>query len=668
MRRVLLAVNVLIAIAVIAAGVAFYWIFYRAVPDTSGEIETRVLRPVQVDFDRLGVPHIHAQTIEDALFADGYAAAGDRLWQMDSLRRLASGQLAEIVGAAALPSDRESRRLRLRRIAESIYVNLTPEDKKNFAAYARGVNAFIESHRGRYGFEFALLSYDPRPWSEVDSILVGLQMFRTLASDWKNKLLKEGMLRGGEADKVNYLFPVRAGTEVLPGGDAHPGSNAWAISGTHTASGKPLLASDMHLEYTVPGIWHMVQIQAPGLNAMGVELPGLPGVIVGHNERIAWGVTNLGFDVQDLYNERIDIRTGQYLFEGHIEQARQERELILVRDRAPEEMLTWVTRHGPVFDTEHGAIYSLKWAAADPSIFHNVFLDVDRARDWDEFKAAISQFGGPGQNFVYADAGGNIGYHAAGKLPIRRNYMGDVPADGSSGQFEWDGYIPFDELPQAWNPPSGYIVSANQNPFPPDYPYHVTGTFAAPDRSRQILDMLKTGSKLQPSDNLRIQKDVYSGFNKFLAKQIVAAYDKRASGNSLFAAAVDPLRNWDGQMDLNLPQPLVTTLVYQYLRKAVAERASPGSGSAYDYQLSSPIVERLLKERPKDWFANYDELILRCLADGVEEGQRLQGQDPKRWRWGRSNFIELNHPVGSRIPAIGPYFNVGAMPMSGSPT
>ena len=669
MRRVLLAVNVLIAIAFIAAGVVFYWIFYRSAPQTSGTVQTRVSQAVRVEYDHLGVPHIHAGTLEDALFADGYAAAGDRLWQMDSLRRLAAGELSEIIGIAALPSDREARRLRLRRIAESIYVNLTPEDKKSFAAYARGVNAYIESHRGRYGFEFTLLKYDPRPWSVVDSILIGLQMFRTLASDWKDKLVKEQMLRGGDAEKVNFLFPVRGGTEILPGGDVHPGSNAWAVAGSHTASGKPLLSSDMHLEFSIPGIWHMVHLQAPGLNVMGVELPGVPGVIVGHNDRIAWGVTNLGFDVQDLYRERIDVRTGQYLFQGHIEQARQEREVILIKDHAPEETLTWITRHGPIFDTEHGAIYSLKWAAADPSIFHNIFLDVDRARNWDEFRAALAKFGGPGQSFVYADVDGNIGYHATGKLPIRRNYMGDVPVDGTSGEFEWDGYIPFDELPQAWNPRNGYVVSANQNPFPAGYAYHVVGTFAAPYRSQQIFDMLNSGGgKLQASGMLRVQKDVYSGFHKFLAKRIIAAYDKRGASNAVFSSAVDPLRNWDGQMDLNLPQPLVTSLVFQYLRKAIAERASPGSGAVYENQLSSIIVERILKERPAGWFSNYDELMLRCLADAVEEGERLQGKDPKRWRWGRSNFIDLRNPVGDRVPLIGSYFNVGAEPMSGGPT
>jgi penicillin amidase len=674
-RRILQAVNILIAIAVIAAGAICYWVLYRALPQTSGTIRTLVGQPVEVGRDSLGVPHIKARTLEDALFVQGYTVAEDRMWQMDSMRRLAAGELSEIVGAAALESDRESRRLRMRRIAEQIYANLSGPDKKLFAAYARGVNSFIESHRGRYGAEFTLLRYDPRPWSVVDSILIGLHMFRTLTSEqWKNKLIKEQMLRAGEPEKVEFLFPARSGAEIapggsLPGGDMRPGSNAWAISGAHSATGKPLLSNDMHLEFSIPGVWHMTHLEAPGLNVSGVELPGVPGIIAGHNDRIAWGLTNLGFDVEDLYIERMDLRSGKYLFENRVEQARQERELIVVKGRPPEEMLNWVTVHGPVFQQAEGRIMTLRWTAADPPIFQNEFLDIDRAANWADFKRAIARFGGPAQNFVYADVDGNIAFHAAGKLPIRRNYAGDVPVDGSSGQNEWDGYIPFDELPQAFNPKSGYIVTANQNPFPADYPYRVGGIFAAQYRSRQILDMLASArGKLWPEDSLRIQKDVYSGFSKFLTRQLVAAYDKRGGGSAVFNDAIAMLRTWDGQMDKDRAEPFIVTLVYQYLRKAIAERAAPGSGGIYEIPISSAVVERILKERPDGWFGDYGQLLLRCFADGLEEGQRIQGRDPKRWKWGKYEYLEVDNPVVGRVPWIGKYFNLGPFPMSGAPT
>jgi penicillin amidase len=668
-RRVLFAVNILIAIVLITALAAFYWFFYRALPAASGSVETLVSQPVTVDRDGKGVPHIKARTLDDAWFVQGYTTAEDRMFQMDGLRRLASGELAEIVGAGALESDREARRLRMRRMAEQIYTKMPEADRAAMAAYARGVNAYIETHHGRYGFEFALLGYDPRPWSVVDSLLAGLQMFRTLTSDWKNKLVKQQMLRGGDPDKVNFLFPFRSGTEFMPGAGEHPGSNAWAVAGSRSATGKPLLSNDMHLEYSEPGIWYMDHIEAPGMNVSGVALPGVPGIVSGHNDRIAWGVTNLGFDVQDLYIEKIDLSTGRYVFQGKTEQAHSERELIRVKGRASEEITNWVTRHGPVLIPANGQPMALKWSAAETGTLQNVFPEVDRARNWDEFKQAISRFGGPGQNFVYADVDGNIGYHAAGKLPVRRNYYGDVPVDGSSGDFEWDGYIPFDELPQAWNPKNGLVVTANQNPFPADYPYHVSGFFDVPYRSRQIFDMLTAaGDKLKPSDMLRIQKDVYSGFNKFLARQTAAAYDKRKPNNSSFNDAVAMLRLWDGQMDRDRAEPLITTLVNQYLKRAVAERASPGNGEVYDAKMSTSVIERMLRERPAGWFGDYDELLLRCFADAMDEGRRMQGANAKAWKWGKYRYLAINHPVGSQMPLVAGYFDIGPVPMSGGAT
>ncbi len=520
-RSVLLVVNALIAIGLVAAAGVFYWVFWRALPQTTGTIRTWVSEPVGVDRDKLGVPHIKARTLDDAWFAQGYVTAEDRMWQMDTMRRAAGGDLAEIVGMGGLESDREARRMELRRIAERIYVETPDADKAILQAYARGVNAYIESHRGRYGFEFVVLRYDPRPWSVVDSLLVGLQMYRTLTSDWRTKLVKQRMLTGGDADKVNYLFGVRGGGEFMPGGEVQPGSNAWAVSGAHAAGGKPLLSNDMHLEFSLPGVWHMAHIEAPGMNVSGVALPGLPGIVSGHNDRIAWGETNLEFSVEDLYIEKLDLRTGQYIFQNKAEQARGERELIAIKGRPAEEATNWVTRHGPVFEVEKNTALTLRWTAAEPGALRNIFPEINRARNWEEFKQALSHFGGPPQNFVYADADGNIGYHAAGRLPVRRGFAGDIPVDGTSGNYEWDGYIPFDELPQTYNPASGFAITANQNPFPVGYPYQASGTFAPAYRSRQILNMLRAaGNKLTPEDNLRIQKDVYNGFGKFLAGQM----------------------------------------------------------------------------------------------------------------------------------------------------
>jgi penicillin amidase len=660
-RRILRVVNILIAIVCVVAAAGFYWIFYRALPASSGSVTAPVTQQVDVRRDGLGIPHIKARTLEDALAVQGYVTAEDRIFQMDAMRRLAAGELSEVFGAVALESDREARRLRTRRIAEQIYATMPAADKAAMAAYARGVNAYIESHRGRYGLEFTALRYDPRPWSVVDSVLCGLNMYRSLTHMWKGKIERAKLLAGGEPDKVDFLFRG-------PAGSVHPGSNAWAVSGAHSADGKPLLSNDMHLEFSVPGVWHAVQIEAPGLNVEGVSLPGLPGVISGHNDRIAWGETNLGFDVEELYLEKMDLRNGRYLYDGKPEQARLERELLLVKGRAPEELNLWVTRHGPVFQQSNTMAMSVRWVAAEPGLFQYVFLDVDRARNWDEFRKAVSRYGGPSQNFVYADVDGHIGYQAAGALPIR-HFKAGVPVDGSNPQNEWAGYIPFDELPRQFDPPDGIIASANANPFPADYPYQVDGNFASPDRVDQIRNLLRAGgAKLTPQDSLRIQKDVYSALHMLIAKQLVAAYDKRGAMSGSLNDAIELLRHWNGQMDKEQAAPLIAELVYQHLRKSVGERASGGNGAVYSSEIAPAVIETLLRTRPKDWFGDYNALLLQAFADAMDEGQRMQGPNPKNWKWGKTMYLEVRNPVGGALPVIGSWFNIGPLPMSGAST
>ena len=660
LRRVVKAVNIAIGILLVAAAGAAYWFVWRPLPQRSGTVAAPVSAAVAVVYDRQGTPHIRAGSPEDALFAQGYVTAQDRLFQMDGLRRLASGDLAEVFGPAFLDGDREARRFRFRRIAEEAYVTLPPADRAAFAAYARGVNFYMAAHLHSLPLEFTLLGYQPRPWSAVDSLLICLHMFRTLTTTWREEIAKRDMLADGDAGKVEYLWAVRAGTEP------QPGSNAWALSGRHTASGKPLLSNDIHLEYSLPGIWFMTQIEAPGLNVAGVALPGTPGVVVGHNERIAWGIANLQFDVQDLYIEKLDARGGRYLYRGQWEQARAEREIIRVKGRNPVELVVWVTRHGPVILSEDNRLMALRWTVSEPGALQYPILDIDRASNWQEFTEALARFPGPGSNFVYADVDGNIGYHAAGKLPKRHGYRGDVPVDGATGDFEWDGYIPFDELPSVYNPPDGLVATANQDPFPPDYPYPVNGNFAPPHRARQVRDRLSARDRWRAADLLGVQMDVYSAFSKFLAAQLVAAYDARHVRNPGLEDAVALVRQWNGRMEADKPAPMLAALAFPHVRTSIAEAAAPGKGRLYDTKMSSAIVEKLLRERPDGWFRDYNEMLLRALVDSVEEGKNRYGQDVKRWRYGASLRVGIVNPVFHRVPAIGTYFDIAPAPISGS--
>lgn len=660
-------VNLSISVLLVLILAAIFWYGWRSLPQTSGTIEAPIGAAAKIVRDERGVPHITAGSWQDAIFLQGYALAQDRLWQMDAMRRLAAGELAEVVGKAALESDEESHRWRMSRIAEQQERNLTPDSREILAAYARGVNYFLETHRDSLPPEFTLLRYDPRPWRVRDSLLAILQMNRMLTTTWREDMNKYLMLQGGDAAKVNFLYPPRTGAEV------QPGSNAWAISGSRSSSGKPILANDPHLEWSVPSAWYIVHLKAPGLDVEGAALPGIPAVVIGHNRRIAWGVTNLGFDVQDLYREQIDLNSGRYAWQGQVDQARLERDIIAVKGQSPDQFEVWVTRHGPIFISDGPAHFSMRWLPdnSDPYIFP--LLGIDRAQNWDEFNAALTHFAGPAQNFVYADVDGNIGYHAVGELPVRKNCPSDVPMDGASGQCEWQGLIPYGDLPSFFNPASGAIVTANQNPFPQNYAWQVDGRFGSNYRAKQIRARLDSRPKWKPEEMLSVQKDVYSAFLHFLAGQIVSAWDKNSanagSSSSQLRAAIDTLRSWNGQMEKGTAAPMIATLTFDKLRNAMVERASPGHATNYETAYLAPeIAERLLRERPAGWFSDYDALLLRSLKEALADGEKLQGSRVPRWDYGRYNLLRVENPVIGKLPLIGGYFDIGPIPMSGSST
>jgi penicillin amidase len=688
------AVNVSIAVLVLLLVIAVYWYAIRPLPKTSGEITAPIGGLATIERDARGVPHIEAASWQDAIFLQGYATAQDRLWQMDCLRRYSAGELAEVFGPGLIPTDEGARRMRIRAIAEADVRHLTPAELAVVVEYARGVNYFIDTHRGNYSLEFSLPGrrYEPRRWTVTDSILVGLAMFRDLTDSSKFEFAKGKLMATADTAKAKVLFPAIEGEFV------NLGSNAWAVSGVHTADGKPMAANDPHLAYGIPGTWHLVHLKAPGLNVSGAALPGVPCVITGHNEQIAWGVTNLSADVMDLYAEQMDGRTGRYLFRGNLEQAQLDREMIRVRGGKPVEVDVWVTRHGPVLGAGSGKTYTMRWSAMDG--FGFPFFDIDRAQNWQEFRRAVGSYWGPGQNFVYADKGGNIGYQAGGRVPIRRAFDGDVPLDGASGNFEWDGYIPFERMPSVYNPVSGIIATANQDPFPRDFAYRVEGNFADKYRVEQIRALLSAKPKLTVGDMLAVQKDVYSAYDYFLAQQAITAVSKHGSDEQSVREAVEILRRWNGQMDKNQPAPMITellsreigdglvlSLIQPAMMKAVREKIATAprkrgtdQGRRQTFAVQGPaipdirprpqMIEQLLRDRPRGWVPNddWDSWFEKRFISALQVGRREQGRPVSRWRWGKMLRWKLQHPVGRQLPFVNRFFDIGPVEMSGSGT
>ncbi len=671
LSRLLRILNISVAVIVILFIGCVYWLAIRPLPKTSGDITAPISGAATIERDARGVPHIEAASWQDAIFLQGYVTAQDRLWQMDGLRRYASGELAELYGRDYVSIDQRSRLLRMHAIAETNVALLSAEDREVMVQYARGVNYFIDTHRGDYPLEFSLPfhSYDPRPWTLTDSLLVGLLMFREL-TDSLTADTNRGALLNMSTDpaKFHILFPAVEGAAVTPG------SNAWAVSGAHTASGKPMVANDPHLKYNVPGTWYLVHLKAPGLNVSGASLVGVPCVISGHNENIAWGVTNMMTDVLDVYAEQIDTHTGRYLFKGNTEQAQLDRQVITVKGGQPIPMETWVTRHGPVFN-ENGKTYSFRWSAAEGFAFP--FLKLDRASNWNEFRAALAPFWGPGQNFVYGDREGNIGYQATGRIPIRRNFDGNVPLDGASGQFEWDGYIPFAQLPSLYNPASGIIATANQNPFPKDYAYRVDGNFADDYRVRQIRALLSAKAKLTVEDMLTTQKDVYSSYDLFLAKQAVTAYAKIGNPpkNEILKPAVNVLSSWNGQMEGTQAAPAIAELLSGELQLSLLKILVPKIKGS-DEMPRPEVVEMLLRGRPQGWVPNndWDGWLVSALARALDQGRGRFGGGVAEWQWGSLLHWKFEHPVVKNLPPVNWFFDfiyqrgAGPFAMSGSAT
>ncbi|MBV9303596.1 MAG: penicillin acylase family protein [Acidobacteriaceae bacterium] len=664
--RLVRIVNVCIAVFMLFVVIAVYRYAIRPLPQTSGEMTAPVRAPATIKRDVRGVPHIEASSWQDAIFLQGYVTAQDRLWQMDGLRRFSAGELAEVFGPRMLANDERSRRMRIKAVAEAHAKHLSASEQSVLTEYARGVNYFIDTHRGDYSLEFSIPgnSYNPRAWSITDSILVGLAMFRDLTDGSRFELAKGTLAGMADPAKMKVLFPP------VQGGYVNPGSNAWAVSGAHTASGKPILANDPHLAYSIPGPWHLVHLKAPGLNVAGAALPGVPCIITGHNDQIAWGVTNLETDVLDLYAEQMDQRNGHYLFREKLEQAELDREMVGVKGGNSVNVDVWVTRHGPIVDERNGKAYAMRWDAMDG--FGFPFFDIDRAENWEEFRSALSHYWGPAQNFVYADKAGHIGYQAAGRVPVRRGFDGDMPLDGASGSYEWDAYVPFDQMPSQYDPPSGIIATANQNPFAPEFAFRVDGNFSDRYRVQQIRNLLARKSRLDVEDMLTIQKDVYSEYDYLLAQQVIAAFTKRGSKEEIAHQAIDVLRNWNGQMEKDQAAPMITELLSRGLGEAlVISIVLPRPIKGIPNIRPRPqIIEQLLRDRPTGWISkdNWDGWLLDNFVHALNAGRREQGMPVSRWRWGGMLRWKIEHPVGGRLPFIDRFFNIGPVEMSGSGT
>lgn len=704
------AVVVVVALLVATAVVAVVGV-RRPLPRTRGRLVVDGLREeVRVVRDRRGTAHVDATTMADAAFAMGVVHAQERLWQLDFNRRVADGRISEIAGRDGLGADRFLRRVGLRRVAEEEAATLAGETLAMLEAYAAGINTVIGSRRA-LPLEFTLLRIRPRPWRPSDSVACAKLLALGLSLNWDAELQRLALLRaiGPErAAQLDIVYPdsnptILADTARAVGsapGDARElyaeaarwlpvvngASNAWAVAGRHTAGGRPLLCSDPHLQPSVPSVWFAAHVRVTDdFETTGVTLAGLPFPIIGHNRHVAWGYTNSMADCQDLVVEQFDSAGGaQYRTETGWRETRVVREVIAVKGASDEVEEVLITRHGPVVercdDRASGRWLglALQWTALTPGTASRTVLELQRASDWDSFRAAHAGLDAPSQNSVYADTAGHIGYFCNGRIPVRRRPPSGLPVPGWNGDALWERFLTVDEVPQQLDPPDGVVVTANNRVVGDDFPHYIATDYLSGYRARRVAELLAT-RPVDAAAMRAMQMDVVAPPGRQVAELLAGVTCSSALARTMRLRLVA----WDGSMAADRTEPTVYTA---FMTRLAEHALRPLCGDAWalaaGFDLSHPLfgypgnlLGRVTPALLERW-ATADETILdgqgtwpeiaaRAFEDAVADLGRRHGS-PRRWRWGRLHRVRLEHPLAVRR-ALRPLLNAPSITVGGDP-
>jgi penicillin amidase len=678
-------------LAAAAAASAWHWLARRPLPKQKGTIELAGLEgPVRVRRDRWGVPHIEAGGASDLWFAEGFCHGQDRLWQMDFYRRALSGRVSEFAGPEGLPVDRLMRTLGMRRTAEREAATLDPELRALLERFCEGVNVAAASAKA-LPFEMQLLRLEFEPWRPADILGLGKLLAFGLSTNWEKELLRADMTRelGPElAARLDPGYPADnpVVTQEPWSGDGlglaeqidavrrsigmaaeASGSNNWAVSGALSATGSPLIAGDPHLPPSMPGIWYQVGLTLGDRFVRGASLPGMPGVYMGQNNDVCWTFTNVMADVQDLFVERVE--GDRYLFEDDWLPLEIVREEITVKGRdTPEVLDVRITHHGPLVNAALGADeaepLALRWITLDqPTAFKGMF-ELHGIRSGPELVATLEGHTSPASNLIWADRHGSIGYKLIGRLPLRRNGCPDLPKPGWEGEFEWEGAVPYDELPEVTDPDSGFLITANNRIVGDDYPHHITSDWLDGFRARRIEELLRRsdehdveGFEAMQSDNLSIP-----------GLEAARRLGRMTPPGQRELSAVERLRSWDGRLD---PDSIAATIYQAFLLRLAREVARAAIG---DRDLCERWLDRADNgftphvTSPWRWHSHlmdlweegdegligrpWDDLVLEALAGALDDlGDRF-GPDPEGWRWGHVHEMEFPHPLGDANPLL----------------
>jgi len=690
---------------IIAVFLVAYGYLRATLPDYDGRMTISGLKDkVEILRDAYGMPHIYAQTDADAYFALGYCMAQDRLFQMDVVRRVVRGRLSEIFGEELIATDKLFRTVSAGKSIDAIASKYTPETISALKAYAAGVNYFIENHKGPLPIEFTLLGITPEPWHYSDGIATHYYMAWDLNTAFTIEMLYAAVIDKIGEKMAKDIFPdyAQGYPTIVPQGitsleflralnlarkllgtQGGGASNNWVISGKMSATGMPILANDPHLGHGAPGIWYEAHLVTPQMNVSGAILPGVPYIIIGANEHVAWGFTNVMADDTDFYIEKINpAAPDQYAFMGRWEEITIREEVINVKDAEDVKFKLRLTRHGPIIDDVNNykepkdTAVAMRWTAYEKLEAIKAFHLLNIAKDIDDIEKAVEFFKCPGQNWVYADDQGNIGYWAAVGIPIREGFSGASPLPGWDGKHEWQGYVPTAEQPHLRNPSRGWIATANNKHVGDDYPYPISHYYTMPDRYVRIEEMISAKEKFDVTDFERMQADFYMVLAREWASVMLKSLtDEKLSEKEI--TALSTLKDWDYVAKTESVAP---TVFHATLNEMVKNTFKKRLGEDYynqyleNFDVVFNALRNLMTRGQSPWFDDpdtpevegLDEVIFKSFKEAVIYLDGQLGGKVDDWKWGKLHTLTFYHPFGKSSPLMGYFLNIGPFPMGGS--
>ncbi len=716
-KKILIGVAASFIVIIVFVSLISYSMLKKSLPEYDGTTTLSGLNnSVTVLRNSFAVPMIIAQNKEDAMFTLGYIHAQERLFQMDVARRAGEGRLSEVFGSKTIAFDKMFRTIGIYKSIKENYSKLNPLSQQILEAYSKGVNAYIQQAKGKYPVEFDVLGYDPYPWRPEHSLVIAKMMAWELNISWWTDIAFASIVQKlGEENAKELLpdFPQNAPTIIpkglnnvvsLPAGfintdrefrkftgfiGTHIGSNNWVVNGKMSSSGKPIIANDPHLAFSAPGKWFFAIIRCDEFNVEGFTLPGLPAIVIGKNQNISWVMTNVMADDADFYFERIDSTGNNYFFNNNWNKISTEIDSFAVKGFSNHIFTKRKTHRGPVVSDIHQynilfpdeksntATISMRWTGLDFSDELFAALSMNKAKNWNDFKEALRYFTVPGQNFVYADVDGNIGYVCAAKLPLRNNSSPTLIYDGTTDQYDWKGFVSYDEMPKLFNPPQNFIASAN-NKTVENFPHHISNIWEPSSRIERITELLNSKKKHSIEDFKKYQHDFVSPYAKTITGYILSAFSSAKINDPNLKTAIELFSNWDYKLDSKSQVPTIyTSFIHHLLKNTLEDELGEDLLSEYVFIANVPyrIIPKFFENNSR-YFDNIkttdietrDDIIRSSLVDALNSLEKNIDTEIKNWQWGNIHKVTFKHMFNGASGLVDNLLNIGPFEIGGDGT